>query len=456
MLGLIHWTRSFTYDKDGAMIKNANGAVFAAHPQPNLWALIEANAKELAKHFDVIQLPPAARGPGEGYAATELRDYNSNWGTAQELIAAIDACHEAGMKVSADFSVRQMQGENGGPGVFKYNGRPGETTASWFQDYGQNGEKIPPFVPQDDIPSTEGNHAFGRVRSNQHCIPAGVVEADTTDVLKGLVALGVDLARYDDVKAQHAPSVARVMASQKGFPFYGEYFSGNPAELNWWATSAPMNGRAAVEDFTQYWHCQAACNGYDATQFDRGGGYWQWRSDLSVGFVSNPDVATSWSPTGGISQQIAFNLLLGIALCIGLPFWLFLIYAEDYFPASPDFPAGRGLKPFIDNMAWFARRYAVGNFERRWVDKDVYCYTRDGAGGVHGWSGGCLVAVNFNTLHRRQVTVQTTWAQGTHVHNYSATGRNEYAYVGAGGKLSLDLQSNAYSSGQSYQLWAVA
>jgi hypothetical protein len=46
-----------------------------------------------------------------------------------------------------------------------------------------------------------------------------------------------------------------------GRPLYPEYFDGNPASLNWWAPRAPMNGRSAVEDFTNHWAIQAACDG---------------------------------------------------------------------------------------------------------------------------------------------------------------------------------------------------
>lgn len=455
MIGLIDWTRSFTYDAHGNVIKNANGPVFAAHPQPNLWNLIEANAHSLAGSFDLIQFPPASKGYGEGYAPFELRDLNSNWGTMQELIAAVDACHAAGMLVSPDLPFRQM---SGGPnGIYKYASGVGEMDPSKFQAFAPL--TIPPYAPLDDVPNPQGNFAFGTVRSYQHCIPAGYVEDDTTDVLKFLVdTLGLvsrDIPRWDDGKGMHAPSCLRIMNSQ-ALNFYVEYFVGNPAELDWYVRTV-MRNRVAVEDYAQYWHTQAACNGYDARLFDSGGGgYWRLNAGASIGFVNNPDVATSWSTSGGISQQIAFNLLLAYAHGMSLPYKTFLVYAEDYFPASPDYPTGRGFKPYLDNLAWFSRTFAFGNFERRWVDKDVYCYTRDGDGGEVGWSGGCLVALNFNTLDSRTITVQTTWAEGRQVHNYSATGHNEDYTVGPGGRLTITIKSNAYSSGQSYLLIAPA
>jgi alpha-amylase len=403
----------------------------------------------------VIQLPPASEGYGEGYSPFNLRSYASNWGTEADLIAAIAEMHAEGMRVSADLPYRQMSGANKGPGVFYYGANaPGNTTASWFQYFGNPGETMPPFVSQDSVPDASGNYAFGTVRSYENCIPAGVVEADTKDVLAEMLpVIKIDLARFDDTKGMHQPSVLRIMNSQPGFEFYSEYFSGNPSELYWWAVTL-MGGRSSVEDYSQYWYTQAACNGYDATRFDVGQGFWRWDAGLSIGFVNNPDVATSWSPTGGISQQIAFNLLLGYALCMCLPYKLFMVYAEDYFPASPNYPTGRGFQPFIDNLCWFSRTFAFGGYEQRWCDTDVFAYTRNGDGGEVGWSGGCLIAVNFNTYNARTITVQTTWQEGQNVHNYSATGTNEYYTVGAGGRLTITIKSNYFSGGQSYLLIA--
>src|ERR1700761_8526034 len=112
MIGLIDWVRSFTYDQNGAIIKNANGPVFSAHPQPNLWNLITQNAKANASWFDLIQLAPWTQGAGEGYTPFSRRNLNSNWGTQAELVAAKSACDKVGLKLSADVVLRQMGGEN--------------------------------------------------------------------------------------------------------------------------------------------------------------------------------------------------------------------------------------------------------------------------------------------------------------------------------------------------------
>ena len=261
--------------------------------------------------------------------------------------------------------------------------------------------------------------------------------------------------RYDDTKGQHAPSVKRIMDSQPEVQFYAEYFTGSVDELDWYVAQV-MSFRCAVEDYPWYWCVQRACNQYDATQL-AGEGFWQrYGGYYAVTFAVNPDVATSWSPTGGISEQIAFNLLLAYALTMFLPSRMSLAYAEDYFPASSNYPTGKGLKPFIDNMCWFAREFAYGGYEQRWCDRDVFCYTRNGDGGAIGRSEGCLIAVNFNTFVERTITVQTMWPEGAHLHNFSYTGVSEDYRVGPGGLLTFTVKANYQSDGQSYYLIAKA
>ena len=452
MIGIIHWTRSFQYDAKGDIIQNADGPVFAAHPQPNLWNLLESTAPALKKTFDLVQLPPASKGYGEGYSPFELRNLNSNWGTKFELMAAVEACKAVGLEISADLPYRQMSGANNGPGVFNYGPySSGNTTGSWFQYFGNPGETKPPFVDQDWVPDPQGNYAFGTVRSYQFCIPAGVVEKDTTEVLAAFQSLlDIGWARQDDGKGVHAPSFLRIFNTQPKLKVYSEYFSGTISELDWFVRDV-MQYRVAVTDYAQYFHTQNACNQYDARYFSQGG-YWGVLSNWSVIFNGNPDVATSWNWANGgtISQQIAFCLMLGIAHDICLPCKLYLIYAEHYFPASPNFPTGMGLKPLIDNAIWFSRTFAIGAYQERWSDKDVHAYTRDGNGGEFGWSGGCLIVINFNTFAIRYLSLQTMWPEGTRLHNYSITGSNEYYTVGRGGVLNVAVKANYLSDGQSY------
>jgi alpha-amylase len=458
MLGLNHWTRSFTYDAHGNIVRDTNGnPVFAAHPQPNCWKLIAENAKAIAATFDFVQLPPWCNGSGESYTPFNLRDLNSNWGKETELVTAGKAGLAEGLELSADYAFRAQNGENGGPGVFKYPGGIGNTLASWFQDRGQPGESIPPFVQADDVFDPSGDYPFGRCRAYQHGEPHGAVADDSISALDVQMKVWTPgKARIDNGKATYMPFLQQLVGSlrARGIDPYAEVDTGNPQELDAWVRY--MGYLCGVEDYAQFWNTQRACNGYDFTQFNPPSqpGYWRWNNGMTWGFANNPDVATSWGPGGSISQQIAFNLLMAYAVSMPLPFHAFLVYGEDYYPASPDWPTGRGFKPFIDNIAWVCKQFAYGAFQERWRDKDVYAYTRNGDGGGIGQSGGLLVVANINTYDTRTVTLDTMWNQGDRIHNYSATGHDEYAYVGAGGRVTITVLVNAYSSGQSYQLWA--
>ena len=286
------------------------------------------------------------------------------------------------------------------------------------------------------------------MRSYQRSQSRGVVIADSKDILlQDYKEIGYSGFRWDDAKATNATAVRQIMDSQP-LPFYVEYFDGNPQNLLWYTTTRPMSGRAAAEDFPLHWRLQAASNGYDARLFDEGGwGFGEIRPDLSVAFVDNPDTDTS------DGEQVISNKGIAYALMLNLPVAKALVYGKDYYPASI-IRGGYGLKPLIDNLCWISRTFAFGRFNRVWVDKDVYAYTRDGNGGAVGWSGGLLVAVNFNTLNARTITVQTTWTQGTHVHDY--TGHAGDAWVGPHGLLTITIPSNYFSNGQSYVCYAPA
>lgn len=430
------------------------------------WTVYLSKLDELSPYFDGLQLPPASitasgtAADGDGYGVFCYRDLDGTyWGNKADLVALAAAMHVKGMKLSGDAPFRQMDGENGGPGVFTYKNFAGSTTASWFQYFGQPGEKKPPFVAQDDIPNTQGDTPYGRVRSFQHCIPTGAVEADAKDILADWIEdIGYDMLRLDEAKAIHVQSMARIIASQPKVSFYCEYMDGNPQNLYDYITSAPMDGSAAVEDYAFYWHLQQACNGYDAQLLNLDGfwGFFQWRPDLAVGFFGNPDVTPSRGVDDGISEQIVFNLGIAAAILLNLPMKMQIVDGQAYWPASATFPNCYGLQPIIDNICWFARTFAIGAWAVRWLDADVAAYTRDGDGGAIGWSGGCLVAANFNTYVKRTMTLQTTWPEGQWVHDYSHAGGCTHRdfTVGSGGLLTISLVANAYSGGTSFALLA--
>jgi alpha-amylase len=294
--------------------------------------------------------------------------------------------------------------------------------------------------PADDFP-------FGRELSYQNCNPPHVTEADAIDYLIWAQAhTGAVGFRFDDTKGTHAPSVRRIMDALPSASFYSEYFDGDPANINSWATSPPMSARSAVTDFPLHWRIQAACNGFDATQFDAGSaGYWQWNSGLSVGFVDNPDTDTS------PGQQVISNKGLAYAYLLSLPLHLALIYGKDYFSGTV-WPGSYGLKPLIDNLCWISRTFAIGAYQVRWVDRDVHVASRDGNGGPLGQSGGLLTALNFNVLSPRTITCSTPFGPNRWLHDY--TGHHPDISTDRNGDVTFTIPSNAFSSGQSYLCFA--
>jgi alpha-amylase len=455
-VGLIAW---------GRFLDDAGNKVTVPAPpsdpgNPWLWDFLRAEASAIGSAFDVVQLPPwslAQGGAGagcDGYGVFQRRNLNgTRYGSLESLMAAIAALHANGCQTYGDLVLHQMSGENGGPGVFRYAGADGKTmngrgqmSPGWFRGGMKDSDPIPPFCREDDVPVPADDFPFGREISYQNCNPAQVTEADAKDYLVWAQArTGAQGFRFDDTKGTHAPSVRRIMDVLPDLTFYSEYFDGNPGNLNWWATSSPMNGRSAVEDFTLHWSVQAACNGFDASQLTQGSGYWQWNAGLSVGFVDNPD--TDSSP----GQQVVFNKGLAYAYLLSLPLRLALVYGKDYFSTSV-WPGAYGLKPLIDNLCWINRMFAVGGYEVRWVDRDVHVASRDGNGGGLGWSGGLLTALNFNVLTPRTITCGTPFGPNRWLHDYA--GHHADIWTDGNGSATFTIPSNAYSSGVSYLCFA--
>lgn len=429
--------------------------------KPWLWDLLRSNAANIASSFDAVQLPPwsLAQGgaaPGcDGYGLFQRRNLNgTRYGSLESLMAAIAALNSHGCAAYGDLVLHQMSGENGGPGHFRYlgadgktmNGR-GQTTPGWFRGGTKNDDPIPPFCQEDEVPAPADDFPFGREISYQHCHPSGVTEYDAKDYLVWVQArTGAMGFRFDDVKGTYVPAVRRIMDALPEASFYSEYFDANPATLNWWATSSPMNGRSAVEDFTMHYRIQAACNGFDASQLEAGdAGYWKWNSNLAVGFVDNPDTDTS------PGQQVVSNKGLAYAYLLSLPIRLALVYGKDYF-SEQVWPGSYGLRPLIDNLCWIHHMFAFGAYQLRFIDRDVHVSSRDGNGGALGWSGGLLTALNFNVLSPRTITCATPFGPGRWLHDY--TGHHPDIWTDGNGNATFTIPSNAFSRGQSFLCFA--
>jgi alpha-amylase len=401
--------------------------------------------------FAAIQLPPTSKAQGgdgagcDGYGLYDPRDLGSKhqqgslptrYGSKDALTRFVAVAHACGLDVYLDLVMHQRIGENGGPGVFRYlaadgrslNGR-GQTSPGWFRG-------VPPDnLPDDDVPNKATDFPFGRELSYQHCRPHRMTVEDALDFGEWVFrTTGADGARFDDVKGTWAPFVREfmthgVMASKF---FCAEFFDGNPAILNSWATNPPMSGRSLVEDFTIHWALQDACNNGNARALDRAG-YVSWRPDLACTFVDNPDTDTS------PGQQVISNKLLAYAFLLtaeGYP----LVYGKDYFPASV-WPGAYGLQPWIDNLLWIHEHLANGSTVTRHLDDKVIVLDRTG-------SPGLLTALNFDTWNARTITCPTSFGPHVQLHDY--TGRHGDIGTDAGGLATFTIPSNAGSRGQSY------
>jgi alpha-amylase len=447
-VALLGWGRFF--DRHGNRV-----TVSAPSTEPStpwLLDLLSQRARSLRQAgFTAIQLPPTSKaqggaGPGcDGYGVFDPRDLGgknqqgsmpTRYGPKDALTRFVAVAHACGLDVYLDLVMHQRAGENGGPGVFHYlgpdgkalNGR-GATTAGWFR------ATPPDNLPDDDVPSQLFDFAFGRELSYQHCRPPRVTIEDALDFGDWVFrTTDADGARFDDVKGTWAPFVREfmttgVMASKF---FYSEFFDGDPANLNGWATGAPMDGRSLVEDFTLHWALQAACDGGDARALE-GAGYTSWRPDLACTFVDNPDTDTS------PGQQVISNKLLAYAFLLSIEGYPF-VYGKDYFPGSV-WPGAYGLQPWIDNLVWIHEHLANGGTVTRFLDEKVLVLNRIGAPGL-------LTALNFDTWNRRTITCPTSFGSDTWLHDY--TGRHDDICTDADGYATFTIPSNAYSGGQSY------
>jgi alpha-amylase len=454
-VSLIGWGRFF--DKNGNRITVP--APSTDPGKPWLWDLLASEAQNLAAvGFDRIQLPPASKAQGgcgagcDGYGIYDPRDLGTKsqqgstptrYGSADSLRRLIAVAHRYGLSVDLDIVLHQLIG--GENATYRYLGADGKTLngrgamdPGCFRSSPGAGTQ-----PEDDVPVPVDDFSFGDEKVYQHSNPGGYTINDALDFGDWTFrTTGADGGRIDDVKGLWAQFASQFMnhGAMANKPFYGEYFDGDPANLNWWATSWPMNSRSGVEDFAMHFAIENACNNLNAPSLD-GTGYSQWNSGLSYGFVDNPDTDTS------PGEQVIGSKMLGYAFLLTVNCREALIYGKDYFGGDV-WPGAYGLKPLIDNLIYINRTFAYGGQVTRWVDGSVIVIERDGNGGPIGNSPGLLTALNFDTYNIRKITCATSFGANVQLHDY--TGRHSDIWTDWQGNATFWVPPNAYGGGQSY------
>lgn len=448
-ISLIGWGRFF----DGAGSRITVPAPVSDPGKPWLWDLLASKAHLLAKAgFDRIQLPPASKAQGgdgngcDGYGVYCMRDLGNldqqgsvptRYGSLDQLRRLVAVAHQNGLAVDMDLVLHQLIG--GTKGTYRYKTSDGSLNGRGPMNPGC----FRSATVRDDVPVPVDDFAFGDEKLYQRCEPPNYTVHDALDYGSWVFeTTGADGARFDDTKGTWPPFVAEFMnhGPMATKMFYSEYFDGNPANLNEWATGAPMNGRSAVEDFTLHFAIQNACNNLNARSLD-GSGYYTWRPDLSVGFVDNPDTDTS------PGQQVVSSKLLGYAFLLSIACREVLIYGKDYF--GPEiWPGAYGLHPWIDNLIYINRVFAYGGTATRWLDDKVIVINRDGNGGELGTSPGLLTCLNFDTWNHRTITCATSFGANVHLHDY--TGHHADIWTDWQGNATFTIPANAFANGQSY------
>jgi alpha-amylase len=447
-VALISWGRFF--DKNGNKITVP--APSTTQGAPWYWDFLAKEAAALRRvGFTAVQLPPASKAQGgdqpgcDGYGVFDPRDLGSKmqqgslqtrYGSAESLRRLVACCHAVGLDVYLDIVLHQLAGENGGPGVFNYLGADGKTLNGRGAMKAGCFRGVPPANrPEDAVPVPADDFQFGREKVYQNCTPRGYTVSDALDYGDWLFrTTDADGMRCDDTKGTWAPFVSDFMRSRgMATKFaYSEYFDGNPASLNWWATSAPMSSRSLVADFSLHFAMQSACAGLNATVLN-GAGYCAQNPFMACTFVDNPDTDTSFGEAIISSKLLAYAFMLTIE---GYPF----VYAKDYFPSSV-LPGSYGLKHWIDNLVWIHETLASGNTVTQHLDEKVIVLNRTGGPGL-------LTALNFDTFNHRTITCPTTFGGNVHLHDY--TGRHGDIFTDGGGNATFTIPPNAFENGQSY------
>lgn len=354
------------------------------------------------------------------------------WGSAQDVQATNLEAHRNGMMVLEDSVIHQYSGA----GAQTYNelGAEGQPDSTLFPK--RPSCFVHPETPRDTLFDADGDQPYGDQVTYQHCKPAGYM-------LKGIIQatqwrrnrLGMDGMRVDMAKNEASAIVKQYAAAVGGWNFC-ETFVGDKGELGSFISQTGQR----VLDFPFHWAVQHICDhGWSLRSFP-GSSLCEMNASKSVLFVDTADTDQS------NDENVKFNKLWAYLLALTMPAAAALVYAGDY--------ERYGLAKPIDNLAWIATTFAIGALTWQHVDDTALVWSRDGDGGSLGWSGGLLCAFSTQPVEQRSVWTPTTFASGTHLHDY--TGHGPDLWVDDDGWVELQLGPNVNGTAANYVCYAPA
>ncbi|MFP8890012.1 alpha-amylase family glycosyl hydrolase [Natrialbaceae archaeon A-CW2] len=342
--------------------------------------------------------------PPLGYQPIDLRDFDSEYGTREELESMIETAHDHGIEVVLDTVLNHMANSPGPLGPVEFP----QFEDEHFHDYGTLGGDC-----QLDQPAAE--YECDLLGLPTLDVEHPEVQAAHRDYLRALAATGADGLRYDAAKhiwPWYFDEEINPLAADLGLWRVGEVWSDDVDELLEFADTG-----MTVFDFPLHSAIVSAFDGGRMEQLSKsnGQGVVHHRPDVAVTFAQNHDIngpGVGPDSPEGIEIELAHAYLLSYP---GLPM-LFRADLDD-----------DGLQDLI----WVKQQLAEGEAIDRHLDADSYVFERD---------GNLLAGINTGT-EPLEVTVETSW-RDQRLTDYTNHGPDRN--VDSDGTVSLEVRAQEW------------
>ena len=407
-----------------------------------MYERVAEDAKEYAAAgFTAVLFPPSSLGAAgvfsDGY---DVKDHytldGTAFGTSEMLIAAVKAVHDAGMQAGCDLVLHQMDGY---PKQEYATARWPKTPKCFAKVAGQ--PSYPGNVEPDSVPDPSGGYPDGDLCAYDQ--PDRYMWNNAITWARWLKnTVGFDFCRIDEAKDLHAPFVKALLESTawKNSFAIGEYSDGANYALggyvNYW-----MGGRVSVLDFGFKYNVGDICNNAGRSWMGALAqiGYCSVDAAHAVTFLESHDSDTS------PGQQVIWNKALGFGILGAFPGYP-MVYYRDWSTDENCY----GLKAVINNALWIHRHLAQGDFVVRHEDYQTFACERMGYENVPG----CVCGFNNDAYNEYTIWVQTRYAAGTRLHEYSGNGGySNDRWVDERGGITITLPKN--DNGRSYLIYGL-